>query len=153
MMRKLRDVIANRTVISAAASQSVTEAARLMTRYNIGSVLVMDGKRLYGIFTERDIITRVVSEGRDPNNTKIAEVMTPNPVVMAVDKSFTNALVAMAEGKFRHMPVLDGYDVIGVVSMRDALGVEHEAMDRLLQAFNVVTNAYPGNGASHQIGR
>ena len=137
-MRKLKDVVANRPIVAAAARHSAVELASLMARHNIGSVLIMNGTHLEGIVTERDIITRVVAQGRDPAQVMAEDIMTRSPTVMAADRPFSRALVTMAEGGFRHMPVVEGFDVVGLVSMRDAIGVEHEEMDRLIRAFDAI---------------
>lgn len=137
-MRNLKNVVAGREVISILATQSVFDAAKLMAAKNVGAVLVMNGPRLDGILTERDIITKIVALGRNPETVLVSEIMTANPVVMAADKPFVRALVAMSEGKFRHIPVVEGFKVIGVVSIRDAIGAEHEQMDRMIHALNSI---------------
>lgn len=139
--RKLKDVVANRKFVSAAATHSAMDVAKLMALHNIGSVLILNGERLEGIVTERDVITRVVAPGRNPETVKVAEFMTHMPVVMSLDKPFGHALMAMAEGKFRHIPVVDGFKVVGVVSMRDALGQEHLELDRTLQALDTIVTS------------
>ena len=137
-MRNLKNVVAGREVISILATQSVLDAAKLMAAKNVGAALVMNGQRLDGIVTERDIIKKIVALGRNPETVAVSEIMTGNPVVMAADKPFVRALVAMSEGKFRHIPVVEGFKVIGVVSIRDAIGSEHEQMDRMIQALNSI---------------
>ena len=136
MRRKLKDIIADRPPVSASITQSALDAAKLIASNAVGSIIVTDGQRLQGIVTERDLITRVLALGRNPETVKLAEIMTPHPVVMPPDKLFSHALLAMADGGFRHMPVVEGLQVLGVVSIRDALGVEHEELDRLRQALD-----------------
>jgi len=97
-----------------------------MKEKRIGALLVLDGARLAGIFTERDALFRVVAEGRDPEKTRLAEVMTVNPRTITADRPFGHALHLMHEGGFRHVPVVDQDRPLGVVSARDALGPELE---------------------------
>lgn len=99
---------------------SVEEAAHLMAVRRIGAVLVVgeDGK-LAGIFTERDALVRVVAWQRAPAATLVAEVMTPNPDTIQVDSSVQIALDQMAERGYRHLPVMDGDAIYGIISIRD----------------------------------
>jgi CBS domain-containing protein len=84
-----------------------------------GSILVCDGDRLRGIFTERDLLARVVAAGCDPAQTRLAEVMTPDPETIEGAESVIEAVRRMDEGCYRHLPVLEGGSIVGVVSMRD----------------------------------
>jgi CBS domain-containing protein len=102
----------------------VGEAARLMKQHNVGAILVVDGDKLAGVFTERDALFRVVAEGRDANTTELGAVMTPNPRTIEADSVFTLALQMMYEGGFRNVPVVENGRPVGLVSARDALGPE-----------------------------
>ena len=84
-------------------------------------------RRLVGVFTERDGLFRVLAEGRNGDSTPLADVMTRNPKTIEAGKPFVHALQMMHEGGFRHLPVVEGDRVIGIVSVRDALGPELEA--------------------------
>ena len=92
-----------------------------MKQHNIGALLVVDGQRLCGIFTERDALFRVVAEGRDPVATQVSQVMTPQPQTIHPDKPFLHALRIMHVGRFRHLPVVEDGRPLGMVSSRDAL--------------------------------
>ena len=122
--RAVRSIIGNQVPVTATGELTVTQAARLMKEKGIGALLVLDGSRLAGIFTERDALFRVVAEGRDPAKTRLSEVMTTNPRTITSDRPFGHALHMMHEGGFRHVPVVDENRPIGVVSARDALGPE-----------------------------
>tara|TARA_R110002096_G_scaffold106622_2_gene234237 strand:+ start:11516 stop:11887 length:372 start_codon:yes stop_codon:yes gene_type:complete len=104
----------------------VSEVAALMKSRGIGAISVLDGSQLVGIFTERDALFRVAAAGLDPKDTTVAAVMTPNPKTISADKPFTDALEVMHTGQFRHVPVLDDGELIGMVSSRDAMGPELE---------------------------
>lgn len=100
-------------------SATVVEAARMMAYLRIGALMVVDGHRLVGIFSERDALTRVVAKEKDPATTLISEVMTPNPVTIAPDTTVQRALDIMAEKGFRHLPVVDEDRIVAIVSIRD----------------------------------
>jgi CBS domain-containing protein len=104
-----------------AANETVLEAARLMVAHNIGAVPVLRDGELVGIFSERDIMKRVVAEGRDPAHTRVSEVMTTNPTVVDVKESVEHCMVLMKEHGFRHLPICDGKKLKGFVSLRDIL--------------------------------
>src|SRR5690242_9223633 len=125
--RPIRKLIANQDPVTAGADMSVADAAYLMKERRVGAVLVLAEGRLAGIFTERDALFRVIAEGRDPDGTRLGEVMSANPRTIGPDRPFGHALHMMHEGGFRHVPVVDGGKPIGVVSARDALGPELEA--------------------------
>ena len=100
-----------------------------MKRTNVGAIMVVEGGRLVGIFTERDALFRVIAEAREPRATRIAEVMTRNPQTIDPDKPLGHALHMMYEGGFRHVPVVENGRPLGMVSARDALGPELDAFE------------------------
>ena len=120
-MRSLRTIVAGRPPVTVTRTATVFEAAREMKQRNVGSVLVVDGTRLVGIFTERDALFRVLASERNPAATPLGDVMTPQPQTMHPDEPFLHALRVMHEGKFRHLPVVEFGRPIGIVSVRDAL--------------------------------
>ena len=120
-MTRIEEVLSNRRVLSVEAEQTVLEAARYMTEFNIGAVPVLRAGELVGIFSERDIMRRVVSGGRSPAITKVAEVMTPRPLTLSPDDTLEQARFIMLEHGFRHLPVVAGKQLTGIVSLRDVL--------------------------------
>ncbi len=120
--RAIRAIIGDQNPVTTSSDITVAAAAQLMKQNRIGALLVVDGGRLAGIFTERDALFRVVAEGRDPSATRISEVMTRNPRTIEPDRPFGHALHLMYEGGFRHVPVVEDTRPIGMVSTRDALG-------------------------------
>ncbi|HXF65480.1 MAG TPA: CBS domain-containing protein [Burkholderiales bacterium] len=124
--RSIRDIVEQQEIVTAPETMPVAEAASLMRQKQVGAVLVVEEQRLVGIFTERDALFRVLAEGRDPRATRLSEVMTRNPRTIHPDKPFSDALHIMHEGGFRHVPVVDGSRLMGMVSARDALGPELE---------------------------
>ncbi len=117
--RIVPDLVSNQTLASLPPSATVRDAARVMTERHIGAVLVAVGGRLQGIFTERDVLARVVAAGLDPDDTVLGGVMTPNPDTVAPNDTALDALRRMTECGYRHLPVVDGVQMVGIVSIRD----------------------------------
>ena len=114
--------ISRKHVISLGPQANVRDAACVMTRANCGSVLIMDlPDTLLGILTERDLMTRVLARGLDPDRTTVREVMTPNPICVPPETPVSDAVVLMLERGFRHLPLVAGTKILGVFSVRDAL--------------------------------
>lgn len=120
-MTTLRELVKDRRLYSVEASRTVLEAARYMMEHNVGAVPVLREGSLAGIISERDIMNRVVAIGRTPGTTAVSEVMTPNPRAVAADESIEECLFIMREFGFRHLPILDGKELKGIVSLRDVL--------------------------------
>ena len=125
--RTIREIIAGQELLTAPASMTVAEAARLMRQRNVGAMMVVDGDKLAGVFTERDALFRVVAAGLDVMSTPLSVVMTKNPQSITPDRSFVQALGMMHEGRYRHLPVVENGRPVGMVSVRDAFGPELEA--------------------------
>src|SRR5438270_9781890 len=120
-MATLRDLIRDRKLYTLDASRTVLEAARCMMEHNIGAVPIMRDGKLLGILSERDIMNRVVAVGRTPGTTAVSEVMTANPRTVNADESIEECLFVMREFGFRHLPIVDGKDLTGLVSLLDLL--------------------------------
>jgi len=120
-MAMIYDLVKDRRVYSIEADHTVLEAARFMMEHNIGALPVIRNGELVGIVSERDIMNRVVAVGRMPGTTKISEIMTANPKSISVDESVENSLFLMREFGFRHLPITDGKQLKGLVSLRDLL--------------------------------
>ena len=133
MDRPVRVIIEDQKPVTASPDVAVAAAARLMKQHRIGALLVVESGRLAGIFTERDALFRVIAEGRDPEKTRVAEVMTVNPRTISPDRPFGHALHLMYEGEFRHVPVVENGRPLGMVSARDALGPDLQQFIRDLE--------------------
>jgi CBS domain-containing protein len=120
-IRSIRSIVATQPPLTAPQSATVLEAALLMKKHEKGALLVVDGTRLIGIFTERDALIRVIATGRDPAATRLAEVMTPQPQTIHPDEPFLHAMRIMHKGRFRHLPVAEFGRPLGMLSARDAL--------------------------------
>ena len=132
-MTTLREIVKDRRVYSIDAGRTVLEAARYMMEHNIGALPVLRNGELAGMFSERDIMNRVVAVGRTPGSTSVAEVMTANPRAVAADETVEECLFIMREFGFRHLPIVDGKELKGLVSLRDILmrqAAEHDRETR-----------------------
>jgi len=120
-MATLRELVKDRKVYSIDAARTVLEAARFMMEHNVGALPVLRDGELVGIFSERDIMNRVVAVGRTPGHTAVSEVMTANPRAVSADESVEECLFIIQEFGFRHLPIVDGRELKGLVSLRDIL--------------------------------
>jgi len=117
----IRDLLRNQVTISAEAHQTVLEVASLMVEHNIGAVPVLQEGRMIGIFSERDLMIRVVVAGKDPAQTPVGEVMTEDPLTIAPDEPLETCMTLMKRHGFRHLPICAGRELKGVISLRDIL--------------------------------
>lgn len=123
-MRTIGEILAGkrlREVVTMDAGGTVLEAVRQMDQANTGSVVVLDGDRMAGIFTERDLMRRVVLRGLDVSTTRVSEVMTRDLVFTAPAEDGQDAMSKMTRHRCRHLPVIDGERLLGVVSIGDLM--------------------------------
>jgi len=118
---RIRDLIKNQETYQAEMGQTVLEAVRAMVEHNIGAVPVLHNGKLVGIFSERDLMKRVVAEGCDPRSTCLAEVMTHDPLTINMNEELGNCMALMRHHNFRHLPVCHEGQLVGIVSLRDIL--------------------------------
>src|SRR5271169_1512461 len=129
-MTTLREIVKDRRVYSIDAGRTVLEAARYMMEHNIGALPVLRNGELAGMFSERDIMNRVVAVGRTPGSTSVAEVMTANPRAVAADETVEECLFIMREFGFRHLPIVEGKELKGLVSLRDIVMRQAAELER-----------------------
>jgi CBS domain-containing protein len=120
-------------VASLPPTATVLQAAQLMNERRIGSVLVMDGDRIAGIFTERDVLQRVVAEQRDPVTTVLSDVMTRRIACAAPHTMLDEIRTTMRDRRIRHMPVLDRKRVVGIISIGDLNKARHERCEQTIR--------------------
>ena len=129
-MRKMSDIVRNQNPVTLQPSATVREACRCMRDRRVGAVLVTEGdQRLLGIFTARDAVHRVLADGKSAGRTKLAAVMTRDPDTMPPGKTAIEALRLMEDGRYRHVPIVDGGKVVGIVSRFDFSGTELDRLD------------------------
>lgn len=122
----IRRVMERKKFITAAPDTTVSQAARLMATKDAGAVLVVEDDQLIGIFTERDVVFRVIALELDPKEICLRQVMTTNPKTLSPNQSYGHALVIMQENGFRHVPVVDEGQAIGIISSRNAMDPDLE---------------------------
>jgi CBS domain-containing protein len=114
----LRDFMSSGDVLTIEPTVTLGEAARAMRRRDVGAAVVYESGRLVGIFTERDLL-RAIADSRHPDQHHVRTYMTPDPITLPPDHSPSEAAQIMTERKFRHIPVLEGGQLVGIVSIRD----------------------------------
>jgi CBS domain-containing protein len=132
-MATLSELIKDRKVYSIDSARTVLEAARFMMEHNVGALPVLRNGELVGILSERDIMNRVVAVGRTPGTTAVSEVMTANPRSVPADETIEECLFIMREFGFRHLPIVEGKDLKGLVSLRDVLMHRAAEIERQVQ--------------------
>ncbi len=137
--RPISEIIRSQSIVTAEPGESVQRAAERMRAQRIGALMVVDDGQLVGIFTERDALYRVIADGADASAVTVADVMTRDPQTIGVDKPFRNALHLMFENGYRHVPVVDGKRPVGMVSARDALGLDMLEFESDLQMRENIT--------------
>ena len=124
--RPIRSLMEHKKFLVVPPDATVSEAAKLMAKKNVGAILIVEDEVLVGIFTERDAVFRVIAQGRDSHTTPVRAVMTPDPESLDPSRSYGHALLLMQEHGFRHVPVVENGHPIGIVSSRNAMDPELE---------------------------
>src|SRR5574341_1519089 len=128
-MARIRDIIQGKRPDTIGPEGTVLQAARKMTVAKVGALAVIEGDRLVGIFSERDLMTRVVAEGRNPATTSVQEVMTQDLVVADADETADACLNRMKQLHVRHLPVVSQSKLVGMLSVRNLLMVVESAKE------------------------
>lgn len=135
---QIGNLLKNQVLVSAQVEHTVLEVACMMVEHNIGAVPVFHESQLVGIFTERDLMGRVVAGGRDTTKTLVGEVMTDDPLTIDPADSLETCLTLMRRHNFRHLPVCKGRQLMGIVSLRDILLHDLDEKDdevRMMRAY------------------
>ncbi|MEM8731938.1 MAG: CBS domain-containing protein [Pseudomonadota bacterium] len=119
IQRSISEALAGKTVTRLTPEMSVRDACHMLELQNAGAAVVVQDGRLVGIFSERDVIRKCVCMARRTDDTTVSEIMTPDPVCIALTGTMADALRIMLDGGFRHLPVLNDSHVVGLLSMRD----------------------------------
>ncbi|MGB9103351.1 MAG: CBS domain-containing protein [Terriglobales bacterium] len=137
-MAPVNSLLGNKETFHVEADQLVIDAVKLMVAHNIGAVAVLRNGELAGLFSERDLMKRVVHESRDSRTTTVAEVMTRDLVTVSPDRSLEDCMELMRGRGFRHLPVCQGKQLRGVISLRDLLAhavVEKDGEVQMMRAY------------------
>jgi CBS domain-containing protein len=144
-MRSIKAIVGERQTITVDALSTVGDAARLMAAHQIGAVPVLEAERLAGIFTERDVLVRVVAATRDAERTPVREVMSAELIVADVGESYDVCLTRMQQAHVRHLIVLERGRLAGILSQRDLLRVDLDEKDEAITMLNAYLHYIPAD--------
>ncbi|MEJ2634824.1 MAG: CBS domain-containing protein [Calditrichia bacterium] len=140
---KVKDLIGEREIYCVSTGDFVQKVAELMSEKGIGAVPVLDGTNLVGIFTERDLLRRIIAEKRNPAKTTVEEVMTPELIIASPDFDVQDCVALMRKYNIRHLPVVKETDLAGIISLRDLLNMEIEDKDFEIKVLNEYIHYIP----------
>ena len=142
-MHKVKVLLRRRELIFASPGEAVLEVARKMDAARVGAVVVLEGRNLVGVFSERDLMTRVVVPRRDPAAVRVSEVMSGDVVTAHVDERRSECLEKMQRAGCRHLPVLEDGQVVAMLSMRDLLRDEIEEQEEEIEGLRAYLQLDP----------
>ena len=125
-MKTLRQIMRHGFIFTHQRTAMVADACRTMTAHNVGIVAIVDGERLCGVFSERDVVRRVVDRRLEAARTRLDDVMTSDLVVADVDEDYQSAMSKMDQANIRHLPVVSGDRFLSMLSIRDLMRVAIE---------------------------
>lgn len=143
ILSKLSSIIRGRETFTISKDWTVLQAAQYMAEKRVGAVPVVDGERLVGVFSERDLMTRVVVAGRSADQTQVSEVMTSNIVIGHPEDSEEAGIQRMQQAKCRHLPIVQDGQLLGFISLRDLLQDEIEQMNEEIKLMNEYIHSTP----------
>jgi CBS domain-containing protein len=147
MQQRLREVLGDKgsTVHHISPDKTVRQAVQAMNEHGIGSLLVMEGERIVGIFTERDVLRRVVDVGLDPDTTPVSAVMTRDCIVVSPEATVGETMSVITQQRVRHLPVVESGTLLGMVSIGDLTRwvVRHQRHE-ITDLVDYITGRYPG---------
>ena len=123
-MKRLREIMRHGFLFMVQRHVMVAEAVRVMATHNVGIVIVVDGEKMVGVFSERDVVRRVVDPGLDPARTPVGDVMTTDLVVADADEDYQSAMRKMDQANIRHLPVVSEGRLLSMISIRDLIRVD-----------------------------
>ena len=137
MAKKARDIMSS-SPECIGENDSIAEAARRLAKLDVGAMPICgEDNRLKGMVTDRDIVVKVLAEGKDPENIRAGELGEGKPVTIGADDSLREAIETMGEHKVRRLPVIDGHDLVGIISIADiATNVEDDDTGRLIEVIS-----------------
>jgi CBS domain-containing protein len=142
-MKSIKAILGARETFTVDRRASVRDAARLMAERRIGGLPVVDDGRLVGIVTERDVLTRVVAVGRNPDGTIVGDIMTSELIVAESGEAYDVCLTRMQQSHIRHLIVLDNGALAGIASLRDMLAADLEEKSEAITLLNAYVHYIP----------
>lgn len=149
-MKTLRDLMRSGFLFTVQKKAMVSEAVRLMADHNVGIVIVLDGSRLSGVFSERDVVRRVLYQGLDPVRTPLGEVMTGCVITADAEMDYESAMRAMDEAGIRHLLVTSGSGMLSMISVRDLMRAALHDRDEEVQHLREYLYQVPAGGSKPQ---
>ncbi|MBN2752569.1 MAG: CBS domain-containing protein [Rhodospirillaceae bacterium] len=142
MPRSIASVIAERVFFTLPSTATAREAAHYLADKDVGAVAIVDDGMLQGVLSERDLVFRVIAGGADADIVRTADIMTRDPITVQAAESLSHALAEMRDRKFRHLPVMDGETLVGMISVRDLFAamkaeLEHDLTERETMIFGM----------------
>jgi len=144
-MKSIKTILGTRETITVDRSVSVLETAKLMTEHRIGAVPVVEGGRLVGIFSERDVLTRIVAADRNSATTAVGDVMSSELIVAESNDSYELCLNRMRQSHVRHLIVLENGALYGIASMRDVLAADIDDKSEAITLLNAYVHYIPAD--------
>jgi CBS domain-containing protein len=135
-MKTIKELLDQNSLYTVNIDSNVYDAVMFMAEKGIGLVPVLKEGKLVGVFSERDLVKRVISQGKDLKNTKIEEVMTTNLVISSIDEPYHSVLLKMTDAKIRHILIINDNELVGVLSMRDLLEIDVSAQKETVEVLN-----------------
>ena len=135
-MESIRDILQNREVFTIQSGSSVKDAVRYMASKGVGLVPVTKNEMLVGVFSERDLVKRVIAKDKDLFLTLVDDVMSTNLVIAKIDESYESVLAKMKEAKTRHILIIDNEKLVGVLSLRDLLEIDLNQCKTTVEVLN-----------------
>jgi len=142
-MKNARDLISGQDLSVISEQETVYDAARLMAEKRIGALPVVDGDRVVGIFSERDIMNRVVARNLNPQKTFVEQVMTKDLIVGSPDETVEQILYRMKQSNIRHLPIVEGGKLVGILSLRDLLQADLNEKDEEIKIMTAYIHYIP----------
>jgi CBS domain-containing protein len=144
-MRSIKSILGDRETITVERGATVTDAARLMADRQIGALPVVEEGRLVGVFSERDVLTRIVAINRNPETTCVGDVMSSSLVVADAAESYETCLGRMQQARVRHLIVLENGGLYGIASLRDILAADLDEKSEAITLLNAYVHYIPAD--------
>ena len=149
-MKTLRDIMQSGFLFTVQKKAMVSEAVRLMADHNVGIVIVLDGSRLAGVFSERDVVRRVLYQGVEPARTPLGDVMTGGVITADAEMDYESAMRAMDEAGIRHLLVTSGSRMLSMISVRDLMRAAIRDRDEEVQHLREYLYQVPAGSSKPQ---
>ncbi|MFH1642830.1 MAG: CBS domain-containing protein [Nanoarchaeota archaeon] len=141
------------------SSDSLQTCAEEMDRHHVGAIIIKDNGNIMGVLTEQDIVRKCVAKGLNPIDKKVSEVMETNLITISPDIDIFDALMKMKDFNIRHLPVVDGKKLLGLLTLKDILKIEPQLFDLLVEKFELreeerkpINTTKPNEGICHECG-